>query len=79
MATANSKTQQNESEQFTTFTVDLLRHGEVQGGSCFRGRTDDPLTAPGWQQMQQASASHDWDIIICLPLSPMFGFCLMTK
>lgn len=31
--------------------IDLLRHGETQGGSRFRGRTDDPLTPLGWRQM----------------------------
>jgi alpha-ribazole phosphatase len=34
--------------------IDLLRHGEVQGGSRFRGRQDDPLTAEGWAQMRAA-------------------------
>lgn len=60
--------------------VDLLRHGEVQGGPCFRGRRDDPLTALGWRQMQQALASladHQgacWDGVICSPAARCHGF-----
>lgn len=44
-------------------TVDLLRHGEVQGGSYYRGSTDDPLTPNGWQQMQSRVTNHTWDTI----------------
>ncbi len=36
--------------------LDLLRHGEVQGGACFRGGSDDPLTGLGWEQMRRATA-----------------------
>ena len=35
-------------------TVDLLRHGESEGGEIFRGSIDVPLTEMGWQQMQSA-------------------------
>lgn len=34
--------------------VDLLRHGEPQGGRRFRGQSDDPLSESGWRQMWQA-------------------------
>jgi len=34
--------------------VDLLRHGEPQGGRRFRGQSDDPLSENGWRQMWQA-------------------------
>jgi alpha-ribazole phosphatase len=34
--------------------IDLIRHGEVEGGGCFRGRRDDPLSAAGWAQMSAA-------------------------
>ncbi len=54
--------------------VDLLRHGELQGGMKYRGRTDDPLTVAGrrgmdavWQQL-----SGKVDAIACSPL----GRCL---
>ena len=36
--------------------VDLLRHGEVQGGPCFRGWQDDPLSPDGWAQLEAAIA-----------------------
>ncbi len=59
------------SNEITTH-IDLLRHGEPEGGPCFRGRTDDPLTRTGWQQMQQALArlagQGGWDQIITSPL-----------
>jgi alpha-ribazole phosphatase len=55
----------------TTITtcIDLLRHGEVQGGSCYRGISDDPLSNTGWEQMTaKVSSQADWDIIMCSPL-----------
>ncbi|MBL4828204.1 MAG: alpha-ribazole phosphatase family protein [Spongiibacteraceae bacterium] len=36
---------------FTVTTVDLLRHGQCDGGEIFRGSTDVSLTETGWQQM----------------------------
>lgn len=49
--------------------IDLLRHGEPEGGQMiFRGRTDDPLTAQGWQQLEKRVADHrPWDAIITSP------------
>lgn len=59
----------------TSTYIDLLRHGEVKGGSCYRGITDDPLSTTGWAQMQNKTASQsDWDIIICSPLSRCHAF-----
>lgn len=55
----------------TCTSISLLRHGAVEGGPCYRGITDDPLSIEGWYQMQQAIepvASDDWDIIISSPL-----------
>ncbi len=49
--------------------VDLLRHGEVEGGACFRGSTDDPLSKNGWQAMESAARRiSPWDQIITSPL-----------
>ncbi len=48
--------------------IDLLRHGEVQGGACFRGSQDDCLTEHGWRQMQQQTQSLHWQAIISSPL-----------
>ncbi len=49
-------------------TIDILRHGEPQGGNVFRGRTDHPLTDLGWQQLQDATDDKTWDVIITSPL-----------
>ena len=48
--------------------IDLLRHGEVEGGVCFRGSTDDPLSREGWRQMEAAVGAASWDSIISSPL-----------
>lgn len=36
--------------------VDLLRHGEPEGGAVLRGRIDPALTGAGWRQMRAAAA-----------------------
>ena len=58
--------------------VDLLRHGEPEGGEVLRGRVDHQLTELGWEQMQKSagldnknvpsSASPKWSHIISSPL-----------
>ncbi len=52
-------------------TLDLLRHGALEGGVKYRGTVDDPLTPDGraamdqvWQQLRR-----DVDLIIASPLS----------
>lgn len=55
--------------------IGLLRHGETTGGSGFRGRSDDPLTALGWRQMLAAVEQHrDWEAIVTSPLSRCAAF-----
>ncbi|CDI02774.1 Alpha-ribazole phosphatase [Candidatus Competibacter denitrificans Run_A_D11] len=50
-------------------TVDLLRHGEPEGGQKFRGAIDDPLSALGWEQMRTAVGNYQaWDAVISSPL-----------
>lgn len=51
--------------------VDLLRHGEPQGGKRYRGNgINDPLTENGWRQMRQSIGENGkWDIIYTSPLS----------
>lgn len=50
-------------------TIDLLRHGEVEGDATYRGSTDDELTDHGWHQMVKAIENkNQWDIIISSPL-----------
>lgn len=49
--------------------VDLLRHGEPEGGRRYRGRLDDPLSDRGWRQLHEAvAASGPWDAVISSPL-----------
>ncbi|MDQ7090989.1 MAG: histidine phosphatase family protein [Methylococcales bacterium] len=55
--------------------IDVLRHGEVLGGSYYRGITDDALTERGWQQMQQRSDTIEtWDVIVSSPLQRCLKF-----
>ncbi len=50
-------------------TIEILRHGETNGGNIYRGITDHPLTIKGWQQMQDAVAEKKhWRKIISSPL-----------
>ncbi len=58
--------------------VDLIRHGEPQGGSRYRGhRIDDPLSEKGWQQMWQAiGTDNQWQQIVS---SPMLRCCEFAK
>ncbi|MGN2390248.1 histidine phosphatase family protein [Pelomicrobium sp. G1] len=55
--------------------IDLLRHGEAEGGPRYRGSTDDPLTAAGWQQMEAAvEGQGPWDRIVTSPLARCAAF-----
>ncbi|WP_321528246.1 alpha-ribazole phosphatase family protein [Sedimenticola selenatireducens] len=50
-------------------TIDLIRHGEPEGGVLFRGWRDDPLSILGWQQMRNATSGHSsWDLVVASPL-----------
>ena len=50
-------------------TVDVLRHGQCQGGQIFRGSTDVLLTDLGWQQMEQALENYQgWEAVVASPL-----------
>ncbi len=51
-------------------TVDLLRHGELEGGVRYRGCVDDPLTAEGYRQMERVwqRVRDDIDVIVTSPL-----------
>ncbi|CAC9584169.1 Alpha-ribazole-5'-phosphate phosphatase (EC 3.1.3.73) [uncultured Gammaproteobacteria bacterium] len=50
-------------------TLDLLRHGEPEGGRLYRGNLlDDPLTKKGWQQMQASTLNKHWDFIATSPM-----------
>ena len=56
-----------------TTIIDMIRHGEPQGGTRFRGYLDHPLSETGFQQMRDAVAGYgnksgDWDLICSSPL-----------
>ncbi|RLK46976.1 alpha-ribazole phosphatase [Alkalispirillum mobile] len=55
--------------------VDLLRHGEPEGGRKYRGRLDDPLSETGWEQLRDAvSGGCRWDAVISSPLRRCAAF-----
>lgn len=50
-------------------TVDLLRHGECEGGHVYRGSLDLPLSETGWQQLRASTGDAvPWNRIVCSPL-----------
>lgn len=51
-------------------TVDLLRHGEPEGGDILRGQVNPQLTDRGWRQMEASAerAEADWTHIVTSPL-----------
>lgn len=55
----------------TETIIDLIRHGEPEGGRLYRGnRIDDPLSEVGWQQMRNAvPAEVRWQRVISSPMS----------
>ncbi|CAD5107711.1 alpha-ribazole phosphatase family protein [Zestomonas carbonaria] len=54
---------------------DLLRHGETELGSVFRGSLDDALTERGWEQMRAAVVgAGPWDAVVSSPLSRCSAF-----
>lgn len=59
----------NSTEQPVITTIDLIRHGEPEGGVLIRGWRDDPLSRRGWQQMRDAiDGQTPWDGIVASPL-----------
>lgn len=55
--------------------VDLIRHGEPEGGRKYRGQKDDPLSALGWRQMREATAGcNQWELIVASPLQRCAAF-----
>lgn len=62
--------------------VDILRHGQPEGGEVLRGRVDHPLTPEGWQQMYRNTgldkdapgAGPGWTHIITSPLQRCRSF-----
>ena len=56
--------------------IDIIRHGEPEGGRRYRGHgVDDPLSATGWQQMWQAVPTNPpWQHIVSSPLARCHQF-----
>ncbi len=59
----------------TTTIIDIIRHGEPEGGSKYRGHVDDPLSERGWAQMRAAVEGRDeWQQIVTSDLSRCAAF-----
>ena len=56
--------------------IDLIRHGEPEGGRAYRGNSiNDPLSETGWQQMWNAvGEASPWDQIVTSPLERCVAF-----
>ena len=56
--------------------IDIIRHGEPEGGRRYRGYSvDDPLSKTGWQQMwDSVPEKPQWEHIISSPLSRCLKF-----
>lgn len=53
----------------TITTIDLLRHGEPEGGPKYRGALDEPLSERGWGQLHTAVGAHPpWERVVSSPL-----------
>lgn len=60
---------QQVTEKSVTTIIDLLRHGDVEGGKMYRGQLDDPLSGFGWEQLRMATKiKQNWQHIITSPL-----------
>lgn len=71
MATPDRKTDSLDKNPILHSTrIDIIRHGECQGGAIFRGSTDVQLTELGLQQMRSArkKLTPDWDVVISSPM-----------
>ncbi len=55
--------------------IDVMRHGEPEGGTRFRGSTDDPLSETGWRQMREGlGGPAPWRHILSSPLQRCRAF-----
>ena len=61
--------------QLPVTTVDLIRHGMPEGGQRYRGWQDDPLSQPGWLQMEAALRDEQpWELIVTSSLKRCADF-----
>ena len=54
--------------------VQLLRHGETEGGARYWGATDVALSANGWRQMRVAVQGKSWNLIVSSPMRRCAAF-----
>lgn len=64
----------NQSLNTEVTRIDLLRHGQCEGGEIFRGRLDAKLTPEGFTQMQDACKAGEWHTVISSPLQRCWYF-----
>ena len=56
-------------DESITTVIDLLRHGDVEGGRKYRGQLDEPLSELGWEQLRTTTKQkQNWQQIITSPL-----------
>lgn len=57
-------------------TIDLLRHGDVAAGTKLLGKTDEPLSTLGWQQVRSTIDNKEisWNKVISSPLQRCSAF-----
>ena len=59
----------------TATIIDLLRHGQPEGGEIFRGATDVALSDTGWQQMRAATQElAGWQRVLTSPMQRCQAF-----
>lgn len=64
----------------TETIIDLIRHGEPEGGQRLRGTQDDPLSEVGWMQMRDSVGAYDrWTRLVSSPLSRCHAFADQLK
>jgi len=67
--------ERNAAQAGSATVVDLLRHGEPEGGKRYRGQSDDPLSEQGWRQMREAlGETAPWQQIVSSPLQRCSAF-----
>jgi len=60
--------------------VTVLRHGEVEGlPNVFRGRSNPPLSANGWQQMRSALKAVNLSSLNSIATSPLIRCQMFAK
>lgn len=66
-------------ESFSKTTLDILRHGNAEGGKIFRGTTDSLLSPQGFEQMCHTlgETPPKWDLIVSSPLRRCSDFAEM--